>query len=205
MRVLVLQGGDGDRAEVGGDIRQVVCPHDRQRTDLFPVKCSVFIIRGTFQQLFPLIDGQDIAGSSIPEHTADDEGHILHILFGDAQFTKILTGIIILNFRLRNRFGVLRHGAVLLPRLLRLRITFAPGSCSSLLVKSMRSPFLEVFQRIWIYTQVRTLLSTSSHAAFHRVNVRESISCAADSLADSLHKIARVKSAVNPQIIHGRG
>ena len=31
-------------------------------------------------ELLPLIDGQDIAGSSIPEHAADDESHILHIL-----------------------------------------------------------------------------------------------------------------------------
>ncbi len=35
--VAVLEGAGGNGAEVGGDVRQIVCAHDGQRADLFPV------------------------------------------------------------------------------------------------------------------------------------------------------------------------
>ena len=146
MGVLVLEGGHGDGAKVGGDIRQVVGAHDGERPTRIRVQDSVLLHFGAVNELLPLVHGGDFSSGSLTKHAGNHLDSVLHICLSKAEFLQLLTQIGRLDLGFRDLLGKLRHGLVPLAGFLGSNGSLLPCLAGGLAVKAIRSGEREIIQ-----------------------------------------------------------
>ena len=110
--VAVLQRVHADLPEVGGDVRQIVGPHDREGPDLFPVLGSVFLRFGAFQQFLPLSHRGDVAGRRAAEDRRRHGRVVAQVLPADAELPQPFLQFFVADFRARDLLRQLRQRPV---------------------------------------------------------------------------------------------